>query len=175
MNFQDITALVSPFFLDHKFSIVENSSDYIRYEYENLGIYISHDWRDNSISVFISRNREHIAELTDEILRDFFKDETRLRNNDSFAADLINFLSGKGKALLENDFTTIARLRSCTHQSARTYTADLLKRQYLRAADIAWEMKNYAAFIEQLNKIPEGSLSKTYQMKYQYALKKKGQ
>ena len=174
MTFSDTTSLLTPFFIDNGFSVVENAKDYIRYTLDDLAIYISHDVRDNSIGVFISQRREHVAELTDDVLRGFFGEDSQLRNDDTFAVDLIRFLSDRGKTLLKNDLISLNELKEFTGRKAKSYTDDLIMRQHLRAANDAWAIKDYAEVVKQLDKIPEGSLPPGYRNKYQFAIKKKG-
>jgi hypothetical protein len=173
MIFEDITQILTPFFRGNKFVVAEKREGYIKYDYEGLCIVITSDYRDNSIAVYIQIGRNYIAELRDTVMTEFFNDQTRFGNNDTFPADLMNFLNGKGNAILKNDWDTIFRLDDFVKKEASRYTNDLIRRQKLRAADEAWKIKDYAEFMEQIDKMPSDFWPQSYLLKYKFALKHK--
>lgn len=175
MNFEEIVAILTPFFQQNKFSVAETFKNYIRYENRRVKIAVAYDWRDNSITVFVGQIDKFETELSGDTIDKFFNDNINLRNNNLFTENLISFLTGKGNALLKEDLNTLFKLEEYSNRMAKEYTDNLIKEQNLRAADDAWQEKNYSEFITQLDKIKKDSLSQTYLMKYQYALKIKNQ
>jgi len=91
--------------------------------------------------------------------------------NQSYLQNIIDFLNGKGKALLIGDMPKLTELENYVFNRAEIYTAELVLSQNKALIDKAWTDKNYVQFLDYINLIEPSQLPNSYLQKYKIASK----
>lgn len=165
-------------FKEYKFNILEQRSNYLKVQSENLIIIIAHDQFENSNSLWMGRNDDKIdkVEIDNKTLKLFFNSNLELSNVpvETFTSNLAFFFEYQAQALLMGDIKEIIKLEQFDLSRSGKYTQDLLQQQNLTAASKAWDNGKYREFIELIDKVDKDKLSSTYKLKYKIANQKVG-
>jgi hypothetical protein len=105
-------------------------------------------------------------------MREVFEEDFTMFQKQSIDEYIINFLKGRGNALLKGNPDVLERLDAYTNRKAKEFTKKIVNLQNLKMADAAWANKDYAGFIKYINLIDHSSLQESYIKKYKIAKSK---
>jgi hypothetical protein len=172
MNFEQTITEITPTLEKKSFSIVESRRHYTKFQSSQIAIAVSYHSFEHSFSVFVGRRNGEMNELTDNVYLHVFGRKFQQMDGITFAEKFIHFLEIEGKAIMENDIGKVDELESYCKRTAEEYTASIINRQNLEAADRAWSESNYRNFIASLDKVAVDALPKSYNLKRKIALQK---
>jgi hypothetical protein len=162
-------------FKKYNFHIVEQRDDYLKLHSDNLEISFSQNQPENSKTFSLNKSlkKTHSIEIDNETLKSFFNSDLRLSEVafNLFINNLISFFENEGKSLLMGDLNKINELESFSLERSQIYTHNILKKQILKAADNAWDQRNYKEFISLIGQINNDKLPLSYHLKYKIANK----
>ncbi|HTF04557.1 MAG TPA: hypothetical protein VK826_11050 [Bacteroidia bacterium] len=155
------------------FKLVIQKENYVRFDADQVSIILVHNSRENSNTLYIGEDQETYA-INDELLRTVFNTTVQLEviPTEVFIKNIQIFLSNEGKRIATAPVETLKAIKNFVYEASRNYTDQLLYDQNLRAAGIAWEKKDYATFIDCLDKVDKAKLSKSYMIKYKMAVER---
>ena len=172
MNFEQSITEINPTLKKGGFSIIEHSANYTKFQSKLITLVISYNPLEYSFSVFMGRNNGEMNELYDQVYLNVYGIDFQNLRGQGFAEKFTNFLQTKGSSIVENDIAKIAELETYSNKASREYTAAIINRQNLEAADRAWSKNNYKDFINHLNKVAEDVVPKSYGLKRKIAMRK---
>jgi hypothetical protein len=170
MNFEQTITEITPTLETRGFLVVESRRHYTKFQSSKITIVVSYDSFEHSFSVFVGRRNGEMNELTQDVYLHVFGRKSQ--NGINFAEKFIHFLEVEGKAIMENDTGKLDELETYCKRTAEEYTASIINRQNLQAADRAWAESNYRNFIAYLDKVAVDALPKSYNLKRNIALQK---
>lgn len=172
MNFDPIVAAINEVLKGGNFLIVEQRSQYAKFQSKFIALIISYSSIEKQFSVFVGRSGKVMIELYDKVYLDVFGTNLREAEGATFAEKFVGFLKKEGRSIVNNDLSKIEELESYEDKTSKKYTAAIINRQNLAAADKAWNENKFQDFIEHLNKVDNDFLSKAYSLKRKIAVRK---
>jgi hypothetical protein len=169
---------IFPILSKHKYRIVDEVENFIKFQSEMLTIAISYDFREDARMLSIGRTEERMFFLDGNLIQKFFIPQLEQVlivpevTQEDFIQNLITFFEGRGKSLISGDAEILWEVERYVKQSAEDYTKNIMHTQNLKEADKAWELKDYAGFINVLGKMNLVELPKSWQLKYKMAQEK---
>ncbi len=163
-------------FTEHGLKMTEQSKYIVRYESNELVISLSHNHRENSNTLWLGRKNFNEVEIDDQIMQEHFGSDLKLSNlsQEIFLNNVFLFFMGDGEKLLEGNERALINLQKFNEQRSQEYTANLIEKQNLEAANKAWANGNYSEVIKYLDKINTDDLPKSFKQKYKIARQRSG-
>jgi hypothetical protein len=163
-------------FIEHGLKISEQSKNIVTYESNELVISLSHDPRENSNKLWVGRKNFNEVEIDNQIMREHFSSDLKLTNHpqETFVNNVFMFFMGHGEKLLEGNERALISLERFNEQRSQEYTANLIEKQNLEAANKAWTDGNYSEVIKFLEKINTDNLPESFRQKYKIARQRLG-
>jgi hypothetical protein len=172
MNFKTTIAELSLTLEKSGFSIVEHSTNYAKFQSKLMTLSIGYNPLEHEFSVFLGKNNGEMCEIWENVYIDVFGTNFQGIKGVTFVEKFIAFLQNEGSAILKQDLSKIDELEAYSRKAAQEYTTAIINRQNLNFADKAWRENNYNEFIEQLSKVAEDFLPKSYELKRKIAFRK---
>ena len=175
MNFnQTIIDKLDAILSAHYFVLTEQFKGSLKYE--NNGFYFSftRDPREQMDVFWVGRHDGFPIEINNKILSEFFNSEIKIEQKtmDEFALNVYEFLRTNGMRLLQAKEQDYLALEYFSEKQSEEYTSEILERQYLDAANKAWEKKNYSDVLKALSHIDKNRLSISFKQKYKISKKR---
>lgn len=173
---QIIVRKLHSLFVEHGLKISEQSMNVVRYTSDELTISLVHNSVESSNMLWIGRKDSADVEIDNQVIREYFNSELKLSNlpKQTFVNNVFQFFVSDGEKLLEGNERALTNLEKFNEKRSQKYTASVVEKQNLDAANKAWKDGNYLEVIKYLEKINTDSLSKSFKQKYQIAKKKLG-
>jgi hypothetical protein len=173
---QLISQKLQSLFTEHGLQMTAQSKYNVRYESNDLVISLSHNPRENTNTLWVGRKNFNEVEMDNQIMREHFSSDLKLSNlpQETFVNNVFLFFMGDGEKLLEGHERTLISLEKFNKQRSNEYTANLVQKQNLEAADKAWKDGNYSEVIKYLEKINTGDLPESFRQKYKLAQQRVG-
>ena len=162
-------------FNDYNFKVIEQRPDFIEVQSKAYKIIIAHNQFENSNTFWLGVNdKDHLVEIDNECLELYFHSKLKLSgvSLEDFVENLHKFFQLEGKSIFENT-TLINKLMEFDDKRSEDYTQNILSRQVIESADIAWENEDYNCFINILDDIDYKLLPSSYKLKYKIAQNRK--
>lgn len=172
MKFNQLISLkLHTLFTDHGLIISEQSKDIVRYESALLQISIVHNPKENSSNLWVGKSHSIAIEIDNRVMQEYFNSDLKLTNlpHETFKNNVFMFFTGEGKKLLEGSEKALALLEKFDNHRSSEYTANLVEKQNLEAANKAWNDGNYTEVIKYLDMINKNNLPKSLKQKYKIA------
>ena len=171
---QLISAKLHSLFTEHGLEITEQSKNIVRYQSAVLHISLVHNPRENSNILWVGRKNFNDVEIDNQVMREHFNSDLKLGNlsQETFINNVFLFFMGDGERLLEGDELALISLDKFNEQRSSEYTANLVEKQNLDAANKAWKEGNYLDVIKYLEKINKDDLPESLKQKYKIAQQK---
>ena len=171
---QDKLSEIKALFNEFGFSLQEESELHVRFESKHVLIVFSHNPRENSNTLWVKGKHTHEIEIDNRLMKDFFDSDIKISELpiDTFLANLFMFFKEDGNDLLKSSESVISNLANYSEQRSNKYTEELIDKQYLEAAQKAWQNRNYHDFIIQLKKVSEEKLTPSLIQKLKIAQSK---
>lgn len=173
---QLISQKLQSLFTEHGLKMTEQSKYIVRYESNELVISLSHNPRENSNTLWVGRKNFNEVEIDNQIMREHFSSDLKLSNlpQETFANNVFLFFMGDGEKLMEGNERALISLEKFNEQRSQEYTANLVDKQNLEAANKAWKDGNYSEVIKYLEKINTDDLPESFRQKYKIARQRLG-
>jgi len=162
-------------FNSYKFKVIEQRCDFIGVQSKVCKIIIARNQLENSNVFWLGVNdKDHLVEIDNELLELYFHSKLKLSqvSLENFVENLHEFFQFEGKSIFESA-TYISELVEFDLKRSESYTQNILYRQVIESADIAWENEDYICFINMLNDIDYNMLPSSYKLKYKIAQNRK--
>lgn len=176
MNFnQLISNKLSPLLTKHGLIITQQSDYTTKFESEELAITLSHSTREGSNTLWIdSKKPQKSIEIDDQAMKAFFHSDLKLNGltKENFINNVLLFFGREGKELLKANSISLINLGNYDEQRSEKFTSNVVHKQYLKAANKAWENKNYSDFIRYIDKVGKNNLDASFKQKYKIAQQK---
>ncbi len=171
---QLILEKLHPLFTEHGLTIAEESKDIVKYESKELIILLVHNPREKSNTLWVSSNLLNSVEIDNELMQKFFNSDLKLSNlpKEIFINNVFLFFISEGEKLLDADKRVLTALVEFNEQRSKEFTANLVERQYLEAANKAWYEGSYSDVVRYLEKVSKDNLSASFKQKYKIAQKR---
>lgn len=171
---QLISAKLHSLFTEHGLEITEQSKNIVRYESAVLHISLVHNPRENSNILWLGKKNFNDVEIDNQVMREHFNSDLKLGNlpQETFINNVFLFFMGDGERLLEGDERALISLEKFNEQRSSEYTANLMEKQNLDAANKAWKEGNYLDVIKYLEKINKDDLPESFKQKYKITQQK---
>jgi hypothetical protein len=173
---QLISAKLHSLFTEHGLKITEQSRNIVRYESAVLHISLVHDPRENSNILWVGRKSFNDVEIDNQVMQAHFNSDLKLSNlpQETFVNNVFLFFMSDGEKLLEVNERALISLEKFNEQRSHEYTANLVEKQNLEAANKAWTNGNYSEVIKCLEKINIDDLPESFRQKYKIARQRLG-
>lgn len=173
---QLISQKLQSLFAEHGLKMTEQSKYILRYESNELVISLSHNPRENSNTLWVGRKSFNGVEIDNQIMREHFSSDLKLSNlpQETFVDKVFLFFMGDGEKLMEGNEHALSSLEKFNEQRSHEYTAKLVEKQNLEAANKAWKDGNYSEVIKYLEKINTDDLPESFRQKYKIARQRLG-
>lgn len=173
---QIISAKLHSLFTEHGLEITEKLKDIMRYESAVLHISLVHNPRENSNNLWVGRKHFNAVEINNQVMYEYFNSDLKLSNlpKEAFVNNVFLFFIGEGERLLEGNESALVGLEKFNEQRSLEYTANLVEKQNLEAANKAWKDGNYSDVIKYLEKINKDELPESFKHKYKIAQQRLG-
>lgn len=156
------------------FEIVSQSDNRVEYRKKHFYLLFVHDPREESCVFFVGRDDGTPVEVTNEVIKEYFKSDLRINNAsyDDFSLSVLRFLRQDGVFLLQGDEHSYLSLESFNDKRIKRYNLNLITQGYLIAANKAWRQRDYSKFLRILSAIDMESLPPSFKRKYKIACEK---
>jgi hypothetical protein len=173
---QLISAKLHSLFTEHGLKITEQSKDIVRYESALLHISLVYNPRENSNNLWVGTKHSNAVEIDNQVMQEYFNSDLKLSKlpQETFVNNVFLFFIGEGERLLEGNERALAGLEKFDNQRSSEYTANLVEKQNLEAANKAWKDGNYSDVIKYLEKINKDDLPESFRQKYKIAQQRLG-
>lgn len=177
MNFaQTILEKMGFLFQRYNLKIVEQRNDYLKLQSDSLIVIMAYNHLEKSNTLWIGKNDEKAdkIEIDNDILSAFFKSNLRLSEvpTDVFIDNLTSFFENEASSLFIGDSYRLEELERFDLQRSHNYTQIVLNRQYIEAADKAWNDGNYKELVKNIDRLNKDELPSSYILKYKIASRK---
>ncbi len=163
-------------FKKYDLNIVEQRINYLRLESQYVVIVVAHNHLEKSNMLLLGGNdrKLHMPEIDNKVLSSFFNSDLKLSQVpvEIFINNLFLFFENEAQPLLRGDKNMITKLEEFDSERSRKYTQDLIEKQNLNAASVAWKNTNYREFIRIMEQFDENKLLPSYKLKYKIAKQK---
>jgi hypothetical protein len=158
-------------FIDHGLEMTEQSKYIAKYESQELVIGLSHNTRENSNALWVGRKSHSEVEIDNQVMREHFNSDLKLGNVslEVFVNTVFLFFIGDGEKLLEGNEHALVSLENFNQQRSSEFTANLMERQNIEAANKAWKDGNYSDVVKYLKKVNKANLPASFRQKYKIA------
>ena len=169
-----VTDRFEPIFHKNNLRVIEQFNNYVKIESDDIVIIISHNERENSNSFYIGIKDSSLYPIDENVLKGIFNSALKINYVTPyvFVNNLALFLEGEGSSLIDGNKDTLRTVEKYIQNKSNEYTAELVNKQNLDAANKAWEDGNYKDFIMYLNKTDKQKLPSSYKLKYKMAQQK---
>lgn len=164
-----------PIFREYGLKIKKQLDGVLQYESEVLHISLAHNDIENSNSLWLgSKISGNFVEMNNQVMKEFFNIDLQLDNlsQEDFVNNIFLFFTNEGKVVLRGNESQLLKLEEFDQERSDLYTARLIEKQALEAANEAWKNGNYIEVIKYLEQINEANLSAPQKMKYKLAKRK---
>lgn len=175
MNFNEtIINKLNSILSAHCFVLTEQYEGSVKYENNGFYISFSHNPRDQENIMWIGRAKGFPIEISDVVLKDFFKSEINFgyKSHNDFTSSIYEFFNNEGLNILKTNQLDYLELENFIKHRSKEYTSNLAMQQRLNAAAKAWEKEDFISVLEILDDIGYDSLPLSYKRKYKVAKKK---
>ncbi|MTK53331.1 hypothetical protein [Paludibacter sp.] len=154
--------------------IIEQFSNYVKIESDDIVLIVSHDKRENSNSFYIGKKNSSLYPIDENILRTVFNSALKIDHvtPNVFVNNLALFLDGEGYPLIIGDISILDAVEKYILNKSNKYTAELRNNQNLDAANKAWKEGDYESFIKHIDTTDRQKLPSSYELKYKMAQQK---
>ena len=116
----------------------------------------------------------NFVEMNNQVMKEFFNIDLQLDNlsQEDFVNNIFLFFTNEGKVVLRGNESQLLKLEEFDQERSDLYTARLIEKQALEAANEAWKNGNYIEVIKYLEQINEANLSAPQKMQYKLAKRK---
>jgi hypothetical protein len=162
---------IVPLMEPYSYKTAEEYPGFLRLTSPVMEVRFSRDPRDYYKSVGFNKLGGFCYELNDTAIAEVFDSDLKIDqvSTDTFIQTIVLlFQHPKGIALLQGDITALERSILRQHDE---YTRASLLEQKVKAVDTAWQNKEYAKFLDLLEKIDPDDVPGSYLLKYKIALK----
>lgn len=173
---QLISAKLHLLFTEHGLKLTEQSNDIVRYESALLHISLVQNTRENSNNLWVGTKHSNAVEIDNQVMQEYFNSDLKLSKlpQETFVNNVFLFFIGEGEMLLEESERALAVLEKFDNQRNSEYTANLVEKQNLEAANKAWKDGNYSDVIKYLENINKDDLPESFRQKYKIAQQRLG-
>jgi hypothetical protein len=163
-----------PIFHKNNLCVIEQFNNYVKIESDNIVITVYHNERENSNSFYFGIKDSPLYPIDENVLKGVFNSTLKINHvtPDVFVNNLALFLEGVGSSLIVGDKDTLRAVEKFIQNESNEYTAELVNKQNLDAANKAWEEGDYKDFIRHLDKTDRQKLPSSYELKYKMAQQK---
>ena len=158
-------------FIDHGLELTEQSKNLVKYESQELIIGLSHNFRENTNALWVGRKHFIEVEIDNFVMQEYFNSDLKLSNlpKETFVNNVYQFFLMDGAKLLVRPELAMVSLEKFNEQRSAKYTASLLEKQNLEAANKAWKDGNYSDVIKYLERVDEVNLLASMKQIYKIA------
>ena len=160
-------------FQKNNLRVTEQLNNFMKIKSDTIVITISHDNRENTNSLYIGRKDSSLCPIDENVLKDVFNSALKINyvTPEVFVNNLAIFFEGEGNPLIVGNTDALKAVEKYIDKESKEYTAELVDKQHLDAANKAWEEGNYKDFIKYLDKTDRQKLPSSYELKYKMAHK----
>jgi hypothetical protein len=162
-------------FNNYNVKVIEQRCDFVEVQSETCKIIIAHNHLENSNIVWLGViDREDLVEIDNELLELYFHSKLKLSQVtvEHFVKNLHHFFQSEGTSIFASA-TQVNKLVDFDLKRSESYTQNIIHRQVMESADIAWENKDYNCFINIMDDIDYNILASSYKLKYKIAQNRK--
>ena len=172
MNFEESIYPLTDFLTDNKFSVTKKEQHFIEYSKSSAIITVAYAGLEYLFYTHVGQNSKSLIELTPTSVKEVFKDASFQFQTTLTIDNLISFLKAAGKPIVLGDKNVFKELYKFSERQSREYTKQIIHLQNIQGADKAWTQKDYANFIECIDKTERDLLPESYLKKYKIAVDK---
>lgn len=159
--------------IENGYRITEESEGYVQYSSGRVTLIFTYDEREKSNHFYIAENEDDEFPIGDKLIKSIFHSSLRIENlpSDVFVDNINRLLSEtEGKTIMIGT-DAYEKIKDYVESESRSYTNDLLRRQFIQKADLAWKNKDYREFLNNIDRISKEELPPSYLLKYKIAHK----
>lgn len=163
---------IYPILRKYGFKVAEEFRNVVRFQSSAMEVNIVFNDYDRSPLIEIGKKGDTLYPLNDDAIKRLwdFKLPIEQVTSEKFVQNLsILFEAKEGAEILNGNVKPLINIIA---QQSEAYTSELLQKQVLEAASRAWNANDYAAFIENIEKIGLSKIPQSYQLKYKIAKQK---
>jgi hypothetical protein len=172
MNFDQSTYPLTEFLTENNFSVTKKEQHFIEYCSKSTIITIGYASLEYLFYTHVGLDSKSLVELTPVVVKEFFKDDRFQFQSTLTIENLVSFLKTSGKQILTGDNELFKKLNEFSQQWSREFTKRISHLQNINRADNAWSQKDYANFINYIDKAEKDLLLGSYLKKYKIAVDK---
>ncbi len=148
----------------HNFRVSNEYDNFVEFSSEIYSITVSHNQMENSNSLSIGKKNSHLIEINRRILKSIFNLDINIENLPfkQFIDNVEKVLNGIASFLFSQNSTLIEEMEELDYLEAKLYTRQLIHKQNLKIANIAWNEKKYTEFIRIFDELCIDLLPKSY-------------
>lgn len=167
-----VKAQLSPILQKYGFGIAEEFKNIFRFQSSVMKVNVVFNQYDRSFLVEIGKQDDELYPLNDYVVKELFHSSLSVEQvtPEVFVQNIsVLFGTPEGVELLQGN---VKSLKNIAIQQSENYTSELLLKHGLEFALRAWEAKDYATFVESIDKIGIRKIPQSYQLKYKIAKQK---
>lgn len=172
MNFEQSIYPLTEFLIDNNFSVAYKEQHFIRYTTKSAIITVAYANLEYLIYTHVGKDLETLVELTPNVVKEVFKDDSFQYQSTLTTKNLISFLKSTGKLIVSGDKKIFKELTEFSERQSRDYTRQIIHSQNMKDADNAWTRKDYMNFIKCIDRVEKELLTGSYLKKYKMAVDK---
>ncbi len=170
MNFSETIFPLTQLLTSNHFTIAESSQNFIKYTSESVIITIAYSNLEYLFYTHVGKDSNSLIELTPLAVKTVFDEDSFQFQSTLTIENLISLLKDKGQSILLGDKTKLTELEEFNDRRLKEFTERIIHLQHLKAADYAWEQKDYHRFIECIEQTNQKLLAPSYLKKYKIAM-----
>ncbi|MBP7210590.1 MAG: hypothetical protein KBA02_05285 [Paludibacteraceae bacterium] len=154
------------------FEIAEERKNILLFQSSGMKVNIVFNRYDRSFLVEIGKQDNELYPLNDYVVKELFHSSLSIEQvtPEIFVQNLsIIFETKEGAEILKGDISSFIEFKL---SEINNYNTELFKKQCLEFASRAWDIKDYVAFVESIDRIGISKIPKSYQLKYEIAKQK---
>lgn len=162
-----ISEKLHPLFIEYGFELMEESKNVLKYGLDTLIISLVYNQQEHSKTLWVGRDGFQRVEIDNQVMKEFFNSDLI---QEGFVDSLSVFFLNEGHDILKGNVGGVIELEKFNDKRSAIYTARLLEKQSLEAANRAWKAGEYSDVVKYLKMVNEENLSASLKQKYKIAL-----